>query len=159
MRLLPVCLIAGLLATVSMPIVSLPARAQVPPHAWLFGSWTGGLFPVPAGMTAQMCLSQPVVIFTRDVVLRATLVDQVYHQRVIETLRATPHEIDLRFAPGIDPLAVLGSGLLGTEAPRPQSGFGCESPDVLHIQRRGENEIMFQGCADFPEPLIRCPAR
>jgi hypothetical protein len=78
---------------------------------------------------------------------------------VIETLRATPQDIDLRFAPGIEPLAVLGSGLLGTAAPRPQSGFGCENPDVLHIQRRGDNEITFQGCADFPEPLIRCPAR
>jgi len=38
-------------------------------------------------------------------------------------------------------------------------GFGCPSPDVLHVQRRGENEISFPGCNDFPYPLVRCSAR
>ena len=38
-------------------------------------------------------------------------------------------------------------------------GFGCESADVLHVVKRGENEIMFPGCADFPYPLIRCSSR
>ena len=138
---------------------SQPAAAQLPPHAWLFGAWTGGLFPVPGPLTAQMCLAQPVVIFTQDIVLRATLVDQTYHQRVIETLRAGPQDLDLRFAPGVNPLAVRGAGLLGADTPRPQSGFGCETSDVLHVHRRSDNEITFPGCADFPEPLVRCPAR
>src|SRR5574340_201466 len=56
-----------------------------PPHAWLFGTWTGGLFPVPGILSPQACLSQPVVIFTRDVVLRATLTSELYIQRVIES--------------------------------------------------------------------------
>ena len=38
-------------------------------------------------------------------------------------------------------------------------GFGCEDPDLLHVQRRGENEISFPGCPEFPYPLVRCPAR
>jgi hypothetical protein len=27
------------------------------------------------------------------------------------------------------------------------------------VQRRGENEISFPGCPEFPYPLVRCPAR
>ena len=34
-----------------------------------------------------------------------------------------------------------------------------QNPDVLHVVRRGENEIAFPGCADFPNPLIRCQTR
>ena len=38
------------------------------------GPWTGRALPAPLGAdTAQACLSEWVVIFTRDVVLRATL--------------------------------------------------------------------------------------
>ena len=58
-----------------------------PPHAYLFGTWTGGLFPVPANLSPQACLSQPVVIFTRDLVMRATLTEQTLIQREIETAR------------------------------------------------------------------------
>ncbi len=157
MRRTVVCLITSLLASLPAP---LPAQAQeAPPHAWLFGSWTGGLFPVPSGLTAQACLTQPVVMFTRDVVLRATLVDTLYNQRVVETVRSTPTGIDIRFAPSVAPGANTTAGLLGVGAPQAQAGFGCESPDVLHVTRRSDNEIVFQGCRDFPEPLIRCPAR
>lgn len=132
-----------------------PVLAQGgPPHAWLFGTWTGGLFPVPANMPAQACLSQPVVIFTRDLVLRATLTEQVLTQREIETARTVPGGMEFRFAgrPG------AGSGLLGSRVPG-MTGFGCDSPDALHVQRRGENEITFPGCADFPNPLVRCQTR
>jgi hypothetical protein len=157
MRWRSVCLILAALATVSPQA---PARAQaMPPHAWLFGTWTGGLFPVPQGMSAEMCLAQPVVIFSKDVVLRGTLTDPLYQQRIIQTARSNPAGTEFRFEPGSDSLAVLGAGLLGTSPPPPQRGFGCESPDVLHVQRRGENEIVFPGCADFPEPLYRCPSR
>lgn len=158
MRRIVVCLIILLLAS---PGATPTARAQQPPapHAWLYGTWTGGLFPVPSGLTAAMCLAQPVVVFTRDVVLRATLIDMEFQQRVIETARSNPAGTEFRFAPSVNPLATLGSGLLGRAAPPPAVGFGCETPDVLHVQRRGENEIAFPGCSDFPEPLIRCPAR
>lgn len=159
MRRSLLCLIAALLAT--------PADAQQPqggapapvPHAWLYGSWTGGLFPVPSGLTAQACLAQPVVIFTRDLVLRATLIDQVYHQRGIETVRSTPASTDFRFSPAIDPSADQSSGLFGSTAPPIARGFGCADTDSLHVVRRTDNEIVFEGCRDFPEPLIRCPSR
>ena len=128
------------------------AQAQ-PPHAWLFGTWTGGIFPAPANLTPQACLSQPVVIFTRDLVMRATITEQVLTQREIETARISPQGMEFRFAAGPGGSAVLGLGNAR------QGGFGCETPDVLHVQRRGENEIAFPGCADFPNPLVRCHTR
>ena len=133
-----------------------PAAAQganLPPHAWLFGTWTGGLFPAPTGMSNQACLSQPVVIFTRDLVLRATITDQMLTQREIETARTSPQGAEFRFT-----ASGGGSGLLGMGA-GPAIGFGCESPDALHVLRRGDNEITFPGCADFPNPLVRCQTR
>lgn len=134
-----------------------PAVAQgnaLPPHAWLFGTWTGGIFPVPSGYSNQACLSQPVVIFTRDLVLRATLTEQMLTQREIETARNSSQGAEFRFAaaPG------GGSSLLDNGTGR-AIGFGCSSPDELHVQRRGENEIIFPGCADFPNPLVRCQTR
>jgi hypothetical protein len=123
-----------------------------PPHSWLFGTWTGGLFPPPAGASPVACLSQPVVIFTRDLVLRATLTEQELSQRVIETARSSPAGAEFRFAvTGTVPRVFGGSTA--------RLGFGCESQDVLHVQRRGENEIAFPGCADFPYPLVRCHTR
>ena len=128
--------------------------AAQPPHSYLFGTWTGGIFPAPANLTPQTCLSQPVVIFTRDLVLRATLTDLMLTQREIETARANSQGTEFRFVVA----AGSGGGLLGTGA-SPQIGFGCEDPNVLHVQRRGENEIAFPGCADFPNPLVRCHTR
>lgn len=127
---------------------------SLPPHAWLFGTWTGGIFPVPSGFSNQACLSQPVVIFTRDLVLRATLTEQMLTQREIETARTSPQGAEFRFAaaPG------GGAGLLGGGAGS-AAGFGCSSPDELHVHRRGENEITFPGCTDFPNPLVRCQTR
>jgi len=143
MRRFAICLLATL--------ASAPAFAQpaLPPHAALFGTWTGGIFPVPPGLTKEACLSQPVVIFTKDLVMRATLTEQQLTQREIETARAVPGGTEFRFASG-----VTGSRMLGGYSAL--AGFGCESPDVLHVQRRGENEIVFPGCPDFPNPLVRC---
>ncbi len=152
---------AQLAAVLSLALAALPGGAPAvaqdanqPPHAWLFGTWTGGLFPVSGAVPSQACLSQPVVIFTRDLVLRATLTEQVLTQREIETARTSPQGAEFRFAaaPG------GGSGLLDSGVGR-ANGFGCASPDELHVQRRGENEIAFPGCADFPNPLIRCHTR
>ena len=145
------CLVA-LLAMAS------PVRAQQgPPHAFLFGAWTGGLFPAAPQMTAALCLAHPTVIFTQDILLRATLTEFTYLQRQVETVRGNgANGVDFRFLPPTGKLG--GSGLLGPVAP-PAVGFGCESPDVLHVERRGDNEIAFPGCAEFPNPLVRCPAR
>lgn len=127
------------------------AQAALPPHAWLFGTWTGGIFPVPPGVSREACLSQPVVIFTRDLVMRATLTEQALTQREIETVRATPTGMEFRFVAGAAPSAsILGGGATALV------GFGCSSPNALVVQRRGENEISFPGCADFPNPLVRC---
>ena len=75
---------AQLAAVLSLALAASPGGASaattqdpsLPPHAWLFGTWTGGIFPAPSGLSNQACLSQPVVIFTRDLVLRATLTEQ-----------------------------------------------------------------------------------
>lgn len=133
------------------------AQGAQPPHAWLFGSWTGGIFPVPGSVRPQACFSQPTVIFTRDLVMRATITSQLFTQRVVETARATGTGTEFRFV-GTAPAAGSNS-LLGLSAPQPQPGFGCESADVLHVVRHGDNEIMFPGCRDFPYPLVRCGAR
>ena len=137
---------AGLLAAAA------PAAAQSqPPHAWLFGTWSGGLFPAPDNLPLRACLSQPVVIFTRDVVLRATLTDTTYVQRVIETARTNPGSTEFRFAPA----PAGGEGLLGAPA-QPAQGFGCSDPNALHVLRRSDNQIVFPDCVDFPYPLVRC---
>jgi hypothetical protein len=155
---------AALLTAVSAALLLLlaptPPRAQAvtqaPPHAWLFGAWTGGLFPAPSGLTAQECLAQPTVIFTRDVVMRATLTDTAYVQRIVESARLTINGTEFRFASS--PVQASTSNLLGLTPPA-TIGFGCTSPDELHIVRKTENEITFPGCGDYPYPLIRCPAR
>lgn len=127
--------------------------AAVVPHAWLFGTWTGGLFPAPQNVSREACLGQPVVIFTRDIVLRATLTEQLYSQRVIETVRATKNGAEFQFLPS----AGGATSLLGLTSAAPAPGFGCENPNVLHVERHGPNEITFPGCSDFPNPLVRCP--
>ncbi len=135
----------------------LPAAAQTEaPHAWLFGAWTGGMFPPPSTMTAQQCLAQPIVIFTRDVVMRAVITDVLYAERRIETARSTGNGLELRFTPQ---LQSPPTSPFDQPGPNRTVGYGCENPDVLHVQRRGDNEISFPGCADFPYPLVRCPAR
>ena len=100
----------------------------------------------------------PVVIFTRDIVMRAIITDQ-----------------SLRPAAGGDRAGNAGRGrssasCTGRRRP-PASPFSLApggGGDVrlrlhqsrsLRVQRRGENEISFPGCTDFPYPLVRCPAR
>jgi hypothetical protein len=148
-----------LAAGLALPVPVRPAVAQAPrpaPHAWLFGTWTGGLFPVPGQPAAQACLAQPVVIFSRDVVLRATLADVIFVQREIETARTSGEATAFRFLPAQQ---APGAALLGAGSPEPARGFGCASPDELTVRRLGDNEIAFPGCVDFPYPLVRCPSR
>jgi hypothetical protein len=153
----PTALLAALLGLLTAS--GAMAQSGGAPHSWLFGTWTGGLFPVPSGMTEQACLAQPTFIVTRDVVMRASITDITFAQRLVETVRNGPGGTDFRFVQGSDPVAGISRGLLGLEAPKPTPGFGCENPDVLRVQRRSENEIVFPGCTDFPNPLVRCGAR
>jgi hypothetical protein len=154
----------ALLASLLLPVV--PAAAQhsaatnaAPPHAFLFGAWTGGLFPAPVTLNAQECLAQPTVIFTRDSVFRVSITDPAYLQRLVETVRATSNGVVFRLvAPPQTPQAGYGMFNLMPESGEPP-GFGCADPNVLQVQRRGENEISFPNCPQFPYPLIRCPAR
>ncbi len=152
--------IACVIVTLTLlALQAVPALAQgsLPPHAWLFGAWTGGLFPPPSAVSAQECLAMPVVIFTRDIVMRAVITDTLYTQRLVAFARATGDGIEFRFAPA----AETAPGPFGLSAGGNPSaaGFGCTSPDILRVQRRTENEISFPGCTDFPYPLVRCPAR
>jgi hypothetical protein len=147
---------APLTAILLLATLSLPAHAQttLPPHAWLFGAWVGGIFPPPSSVNAQECLAQPVVIFTRDVVMRSVITDVTYVQRQVETARVTPEGTEFRFTPPVAPVSANPF----TPAPGANDvGFGCISPDILRVQRRGSNEISFPGCSDFPYPLVRCP--
>jgi hypothetical protein len=150
------CLIATLAVAALQPA---PARAQsdLPPHSWLFGAWTGGLFPPPSTLGAQQCLAAPVVIFTRDSVMRAVITDQLYAQRLVETARVTAEGVEFRFVrpPAAAPAGPFNLSPSGGD----EVGFGCISPDILRVQRRTENEISFPGCTEFPYPLMRCPAR
>ena len=70
--------IACLIVSIAL-LAPLPVRAQssLPPHAWLFGAWVGGLYPPPSAVSAQECLAQPVVIFTRDIVMRVVITDTI----------------------------------------------------------------------------------
>ncbi len=117
-----------------------PARPAGPPHAWLFGTWTGGLFPVLDGMVEQDCRTQPTVVFGRDEVEHASLTSAAAAQRVIETVRTTPEGAEFRFTPiASDP-----------------NGFGCDDPNVLYVARQSDNTVSFPRCAAFPYPLHRC---
>ena len=138
-----------------------PGRAQgpaEPPHAWLFGAWIGGLYPPPVTLSAQECLGQPVVIFTRDLVLRAIFTSDTYVQRRIDTVRATATGTEFRLIQSLASTPA-GNALFGDQATPPLPGFGCENANVLHVKREGENQISFPHCAEFPYPLIRCSPR
>ncbi len=119
------------------------SRPAGPPHAWLFGTWTGGLFPVLDGMTEQDCRTQPTVAFAQDEVIHASLTSTAMAQRVIETVRTTPEGAEFRFTPSADDMG----------------GFGCDAANVLYVARQGENAISFPRCAAFPYPLQRCSGR
>ena len=124
----------------TQPEPSTPVASE-PPHAWLFGTWTGGLFPVLDGMTAQDCRTQPTVGFAKDTVSHATLTGSTMAVHNVETVRATAAGAEFRFLHEADP----------------GGSFNCENPDELHVVRSGPNEISFPRCSAFPYPLQRCP--
>lgn len=141
----------------ALPLVAVaqtPPPRQGPPHEWVFGTWTGGLFPA-ADAESTACFAGPTVIFTRDLVLRASILDVAYRQRTIETVAIQTNGLEFRFTPPM-PIATP----LGARIP-PDSGFGCAggNPNVLRVERRGPDEIVFPGCGEFPSALKRCVAR
>lgn len=130
-------------------LLAAPALAQnarpLPPHGFLFGSWTGGIFPAIES-EGPACFGQVTMIVTADVVMRASSLDVAYRQRLIETVAPTPDGVEIRLAP------VPGR-------PPPEAGFGCDgNPNLLRVARRGADEIVLTGCTDFPFPLRRCKA-
>jgi len=124
-----------------------PLRAQPgPPHAWTFGTWVGGIFPA-VDTQGSVCFGSPVLIFTRDVVLRVTSLEVAFRQRIIETVAETPGGLEFRFVP----LALPGGRMV------PELGFGCDgNPNILRVERRGPDEMVLPGCIEFPAALRRC---
>lgn len=136
----------ALLAAAPATLLAAPALAQGgPPHAWILGPWTGGLFP-PVDTEGPACFAQPSVIFLRDSVMRVASLDVAYRQRVMETVAATADGgLEFRFVP-----VPQARGI-------PEIGFGCGGdPDRLTVRRLGPDEIAFAGCVEFPASLRRC---
>ena len=116
--------------------------SQAPPHAWLFGAWSGGLFPVLADDVAEDCRTQQTVLFAKDTVAHGSLTGSQMTQRVIETVRTTPQGAVFRFTPQPG-----------------DAGFGCPDPDGLPVLRDGPDGSRFPDCKLFPYPLTRCSGR
>jgi len=137
----------------NLPAAQAQAPQQaLPPHTFLFGSWIGGRFPVPANLPPAVCSAQPTVIFTADLVMRSVISQSTYVQRVIATVQAIPNGADFVFAPmpaNSEAFALVGDS----------NGFGCPNPDALRVEKRGENMIVFPNCGEFPYPLYRCGGR
>ncbi|WP_376090449.1 hypothetical protein ACE7GA_19860 [Roseomonas sp. CCTCC AB2023176] len=131
------------------PIASADAQQGGPPHAFLFGVWTGGIFPA-TDTEGPACFGRATVIFTPDVIMRVSLLDVAYRQRLIETVAGTESGVEFRLAPPAAAITPIGGQL------PPDSAFGCANPNNLRVERRGPNEIVFPNCNDFPSPLRRC---
>jgi hypothetical protein len=151
-----VCLITVLAAAVPPAIGQTTAGY---PHGFLFGAWVGGIFPAPTTLNARECLANPTMLFTKDVVFRADPIDATYSQSLVETVRDTGNGVEFRLvqAGPTRPSSGVPFGL-GQGFAFGSAGFGCGHPTVLRVQRRGEHEISFPGCTEFPYPLVRCPA-
>ena len=145
MRRATVCLavllaIPALAAAQSSRRAPAQTRTAGPPHAWLYGTWAGGLYPVLDGMLAQDC-RMPTVAFSQDVVGHTTLTGTTLASRVIETVRTSPAGAEFRFSPD----------------PADPAGFGCKDVNELHVARENNDGISFPNCSAFPYPLKRCP--
>lgn len=142
----------------ALPRVGAAQPAAGYPHSFLFGSWVGGTFPAPTTLNARECLASPTVIFTKDVVMRASTFDASYAQSLVETVRDSGNGVEFRLVRVGGPAAPRSPFGLGQALGDDTTGFGCGDPAVLRVQRRGENEIAFPNCSAFPYPLVRCPA-
>ena len=147
--LLAPLVLGALLAATALPP---PVTAQgMPPHAWLFGAWAGGILPAPPNMDARECEARATFVVTRDVVIHSTLTHPEAIENLIASVRGTPDGTIFALAPtDSKPQTIAGIP--------DDLGFGCPQPDVLRVVRVGPNEIRFPDCAGFPSPLVRCPA-
>jgi hypothetical protein len=143
-------LLAGALLAAAAPLVAAKAEA-VPPHAWLFGAWAGGLYPAPPDMSPTECAARATFVVTRDVIIHSTLTHPTAIQNLIASVRGTPEGTIFALAPtDIKPEVIAGI---------PEDlGFGCPQPDVLRVVKVSATEIRFPDCSGFPSPLVRCPA-
>ena len=148
-RRIATILLAGVILASFTPLR--PATAQnLPPHAWLFGAWAGGILPAPPNMTAAECEARATFVVTKDVIIHSTLTHSEAIQNLIASVRGTPNGTIFVLAPTDtkpDTIAGITDDL----------GFGCPQPDVLRVVKAGPNEIRFPDCAGFPSPLVRCP--
>jgi hypothetical protein len=138
-----------LLGLLAAPALIRPAPAQQPaagpPHEWLFGPWTGGIFPA-TDTEGPACFGNVTVIFMPDIVMRASSLEMTFRQRAVETVALTADGVEFRLVP-------FGGATRGV----PEIGFGCgDNPDLLRVSRRGADEIVFTNCVEFPSPLKRC---
>ena len=118
------------------------AEEAVLPHAWLYGAWTGGVFPPPTTLTTQECLANPTIIFTRDLVLHTTMLNIGYAQEAVDAVRATQDGVEFRLA-----------------GPVPSGLFGCGDAPSLRVRRGADKQISFPNCTEMPYPLLRCADR
>lgn len=143
-------LLAGLILATFVP--QHPVAAQgLPPHAWLFGAWAGGIYPAPPHMSAAECDAQATFVVTQDIVIHSTLTHPEAIQNLIASVRGTPEGTIFALAP-TDTKASDIPGITD------DLGFGCPQPNVLRVVQVRPNEIQFPGCTGFPSPLVRCPA-
>ena len=148
-RRMAIPLLAGvLLAAAALPP---PVSAQgMPPHAWLFGAWAGGILPAPPDMTPDECDARATFVVTRDAIIHSTLTHPTAIENLIASVRGTPEGTIFALSPTTTkPEAVAGLP--------DDLGFGCPEENVLRVVRVGPNEIRFPNCSDFPSPLVRCP--
>ena len=140
---------AALLAAAAMPL-SVSAQG-VPPHAWRFGAWAGGVLPAPPDMSASECQARATFVVTKDAVIHSTLTHPDAIENLIASVRGAPNGTIFALAPtDTKPQTIAGI---------PEDlGFGCPQPDILRVVRVGPNEIRFPDCSGFPSPLVRCPA-
>ena len=115
----------GLLALATAMLAAPPAGAGGsaapgrPPHAWVFGVWTGGMFPAD-DTDGPRCTPTPPLIFTRDVVMRG-----------LRPRRRLPPAAD---RDGGRPSRTRSSSAWSRRRPErpfgarlpPDAGFGCE---------------------------------
>jgi hypothetical protein len=135
---------AAIVLTLAMAVLLVAPAPAAPSSSGLFGAWIGGIYPPPVTLNAQECLAQPMVIFTNGVVMRAIMTSPAYAQRLIDNAVTTANGYQVQLVPRQSAADVT---------------FGCPNPNVLPVQWRGDNEITFPGCTDFPFPLIRCVTR
>ncbi len=146
--------VGALLAAPLLVLAGLPrpsAAQGIPPHAWLFGAWAGGILPAPPDMDARECEARATFVVTRDVVIHSTLTHPEAIENLIASVRGTPDGTIFALAPtDTKPQTIAGLA--------DDLGFGCPQPDVLRVVRVGPNEIRFPDCTGFPSPLVRCPS-